>query len=82
MEKEIKSYIESELKKLDNGEVKSVELEGVYPSVLESILVKFLEIYKTISLLLSGSVSTPQKSKCYCLIPKSFLSKISWHVAI
>ncbi len=38
MESAIKSYIESELKKLDNGEVKSVELTGVYPSVLESIL--------------------------------------------
>ncbi|PGA05578.1 hypothetical protein [Bacillus mycoides] len=44
MENAIKIYIESELKKLDNGEVKSVELEGVYPSVLESILGKFEEL--------------------------------------
>ncbi|MGH0831287.1 hypothetical protein ACQVTX_23715 [Bacillus pretiosus] len=44
MEKEIKAYIESELKKLDNGEVKSIELEGVYPSVLQSILGAFGEL--------------------------------------
>ncbi|WP_151035785.1 hypothetical protein [Bacillus wiedmannii] len=44
MESAIKSYIESELKKLNTGEVKSVELTGVYPSVLESILGKFEEL--------------------------------------
>ncbi|KMP65148.1 MULTISPECIES: hypothetical protein [Bacillus cereus group] len=44
MESAIKSYIESELKKLDNREVKSIELEGVYPSVLQSILGTFGEL--------------------------------------
>jgi len=37
MEEKIREYVKRELERLSNG-VKSVELTGVYPSVLESVI--------------------------------------------
>lgn len=44
MKDQIKAYIKSEINRLLLGEVKSVELEGVSPSILEEVLGKFEDI--------------------------------------